>query len=78
MDVKQEIDLVKLKDILDSLKIASQNYAVGARNTIQLKDEEIKEALKNGLGQTGFEEHNTLVITRRNETRRIEGVKIFK
>ncbi|MDR1417835.1 MAG: hypothetical protein LBI80_01535 [Endomicrobium sp.] len=68
MDGQQETDVTKLKEVLDLLKVASEKYAIGARNAIQLKDEEVKEALKNNLGQTGFEGYNILVVTEINDT----------
>jgi hypothetical protein len=53
IDGKTETDVKKIKEKLDILREASEKYAVGARNTIELKDNTIKEGLKESLGEKG-------------------------
>jgi hypothetical protein len=68
MDGQEETDVNKIKEKLDILREASEKYAVGARNTIELKDGEVKEALKGSLGEKGFEGYKVLVITEVDNT----------
>jgi hypothetical protein len=63
IEAKEEKNVDKLIAVLEELKVASNKYAVDSKNTIQLKDEEMKERLKNSLGDRGYEGYNVVVIT---------------
>jgi predicted TIM-barrel fold metal-dependent hydrolase len=81
MNGQKETDVMKLKEKLDLLKETSEKYTVGARNTIELKDDSIKEALKESLGEKGFEGYNTLLVTEVDNTTgetKVETSKIQK
>jgi hypothetical protein len=81
MNGQKEADVMKLKGKLDLLREASEKYAVGARNTIELKDNRVKEALKGSLGEKGFEGYKVLVVTGVDDTSgeaKVEAGKIEK
>jgi hypothetical protein len=63
IEAKEEENVDKLRATLEELKVASDKYVVNSRNTIHLKDEEMKEKLKNSLGDKGYEGYNAMIIT---------------